>query len=400
MYSSRTYNAECVNVEGRRSLKVSDGSMFIYNGGEEYVDIWGAFDWEKVPGITSEVDSIPFICTSTSNTNILIKDSPITFAGTTSDGTYGVSGYAYLPPPSPKYNSTLTFKKSWFYFDDEIVVLTADINTNSSYDVVTTLDQRRVNGPIYTSESSSALADGLHDLSGEWWVHHDSVGYILPQVKRGAAFTQLFVENVNKTGNWQNINNIVTQVDTNELFTIWVQGQSPNAKRDSHEVIVVPAVSFVDFPSKRDAALVNIEVLFNSEDVQAVRHKALNIISSTFYKPGKLSTDQLSLTVNIPCIVMVVFTSAGIKLHVSDPTQSAAKITLTVQDDLICAGCTSQNDQTSVTVDLPRGDIKGSSISVFMQKPVTPTEQPISSPTTSGSAVISSALGILAVLLI
>jgi hypothetical protein len=161
---------------------------------------------------------------------------------------------------------------------------------------------------------------------------------------------------------------IVTQVDTNELFTIWVQGQSPNAKRDSHEVIVVPAVSFVDFPSKRDAALVNIEVLFNSEDVQAVRHKALNIISSTFYKPGKLSTDQLSLTVNIPCIVMVVFTSAGIKLHVSDPTQSAAKITLTVQDDLICAGCTSQNDQTSVTVDLPRGDIKGSSISVLMQK--------------------------------
>jgi hypothetical protein len=92
------------------------------------------------------------------------------------------------------------------------VVLTADINTNSSYDVVTTLDQRRVNGPIYTSESSSALADGLHDLSGEWWVHHDSVGYILPQVKRGAAFTQLFVENVKKTGNWQNINSTLFRI--------------------------------------------------------------------------------------------------------------------------------------------------------------------------------------------
>lgn len=109
MYSSRTYNAECVNVEGRRSLKLSDGSMFIYNGGREYVDIWGAFDWEKVPGITSEVGSIPFICTSGAN-NIQIKTSPITFAGTTNDGNYGVTGYAYLPPPSPKYNSTLTFK--------------------------------------------------------------------------------------------------------------------------------------------------------------------------------------------------------------------------------------------------------------------------------------------------
>lgn len=64
MYSKRVYNAECVNEEGKKSMKLSDGSMFIYTGGSEYINIYGAFDWEKIPGITSEVNSIPFICTT------------------------------------------------------------------------------------------------------------------------------------------------------------------------------------------------------------------------------------------------------------------------------------------------------------------------------------------------
>ncbi len=107
MYSKRTYNAECVNEEGKKSMKLSDGSMFIYTGGLEYTNIYGAFDWEKIPGITSEVNSIPFICNSTTN-NIQVRNSKITFAGTVSNGNYGLSGYSYLPPPS--LSSTLKFK--------------------------------------------------------------------------------------------------------------------------------------------------------------------------------------------------------------------------------------------------------------------------------------------------
>lgn len=85
-------------------------------------------------------------------------------------------------------------------------MLASGISTNSSYPVITTLDQRRVNGPIYTSGSSTPLAKGLHNFTTDWWVHHDSVGYVLPEVKSGRTDLKLHVENVNKTGSWSAIN--------------------------------------------------------------------------------------------------------------------------------------------------------------------------------------------------
>lgn len=161
---------------------------------------------------------------------------------------------------------------------------------------------------------------------------------------------------------------IVTRVDTTELFTIWVQGQSPNAKRDSHAVVIVPAVSYSDFPSRRDAALENVEFISNSKEIQAVYHKKLDILSATFYMAGTLETDQLSLTVDVPCITMVAFSSSGITLHVSDPTHSETKVTFAVRGTFTCETCSSQNSQTSVTVNFPSGDIQGSTVSIILEK--------------------------------
>src|SRR5947208_3528799 len=54
MFSTRMFNAELVNNEGMRSQHLSDGANFIYLTGDEYLDIFPVWDWNKIPGTTVE----------------------------------------------------------------------------------------------------------------------------------------------------------------------------------------------------------------------------------------------------------------------------------------------------------------------------------------------------------
>ena len=42
------------NSEGMLSHHVADGAVFIHRHGGEYRDVFGAWDWERIPGTTVE----------------------------------------------------------------------------------------------------------------------------------------------------------------------------------------------------------------------------------------------------------------------------------------------------------------------------------------------------------
>jgi chondroitin AC lyase len=54
MLSDRMINAELVNDEGKKSHHLSEGTTYIYRSGEEYRDIFAAWDWRQIPGTTAE----------------------------------------------------------------------------------------------------------------------------------------------------------------------------------------------------------------------------------------------------------------------------------------------------------------------------------------------------------
>lgn len=141
------------------------------------------------------------------------------------------------------------------------------------------------------------------------------------------------------------------------------------ASNDYHQLIVLPGVSYADFPARRDSALNDVQVLSNTPQLLAVYHKSLNILASTFFVAGTVSVNDLTVTVDAPCLVMLTVSSDGVSLSVADPNQSLTSITVHVDFNqaLQCDGCTVDGTTTSLNVTLPSGDYLGSSALVNLQ---------------------------------
>src|SRR4030095_8331983 len=99
--------------------------------------------------------------------------------GSASDGQYGVAMMDYR-----RSGVTVTAKKSWFFFDDEVVALGADIDDSSSAaPVFTSLNQVLQDGLVTVQDAVNGrqtldLGD-VATLSGTSWIEHDNLGYVL-----------------------------------------------------------------------------------------------------------------------------------------------------------------------------------------------------------------------------
>ena len=77
----------------------------------------------------------------------------------------------------------LSYKKSWFFFDTEYVVLAADITCTNSTPVYSVIDQRFLDSPVYSSHSGvntpapNGTTQSYNDI---WWLHHANTGYLFP----------------------------------------------------------------------------------------------------------------------------------------------------------------------------------------------------------------------------
>ena len=131
--STRTMRCEYGNGENLKTYFMSDGCTNIVTQGNEYANIFPAWNWRRIPGTTApQLDTIPMAASDwqTRGTS--------TFAGGVSDSIYGVSAYAYMD----NYAGVNTgAKKAWFFFDNEVVCLGSGINSTSYAPVYTTINQ-------------------------------------------------------------------------------------------------------------------------------------------------------------------------------------------------------------------------------------------------------------------
>lgn len=321
LVSARTARCEYGNGENLKTYFLSDGCTNITTRGGEYFNIFPAWNWTRIPGVTApQLKEIPLAasdwqCMGTS-----------TFAGGVSDSLYGVTTYAYMDT----YKDINTgAHKAWFFFDDEVVCLGSDIHSTSSEAVYTSVNQC-----LAASDEAVVSVDGKQEVlpaqetayENADWVLHDGIGYLFPQGGRVVAGIQ------RQSGTWYDINNSVNRKEPVEekVFTVSLDhGRQP--ENATYAYVVVPGkrtASEMEKYCKNNA----IEILSNTADIQVVRHKKLDVWQMVFYRPGEFKYGKLSVRVDKPCVLMVKkIDSRRPVVHVADPGQTGQPIQVKVR---------------------------------------------------------------------
>ncbi len=314
MFSSRIYNFEYGNTENARGWFTSQGALYLYPAGISQFgsDFWPTVDSYRIPGTTVDKREK--------------KEFDFGEASKTSDRAW-VGGvdlrerYGSTGMDLHAIASRLEAKKSWFFFDDEVVCLGSGIRSEEPHQTETIVENRKFddeNKIRIWADGKPLQAKHAGEISKVSWMLLDGdkaesgIGYVFPE-KPGLKF---LVET--RTGSWSDINQYYPNPApiTKSYFTLYFEhGVSP--KDAAYQYILLPGKSSRE--TEAYAGSPDVEILVNSPEVQAVREKKLGILSAHFWVDaappvGGLRTDKKSA-------VMVEENGENFRISVSDPTQ-------------------------------------------------------------------------------
>jgi hypothetical protein len=159
MSSKRIGTHEATVGENLKGWYTGAGMTYLYNNHDlrQYYDFWPTVNKYRLPGTT--VDTMT---RSTANYEGTGYRSPNTFAGGSE-----LLGETYTVGMDYKaYGSSLTAKKSWFMFDDEMVALGAGIYSSDSRTIETTIENRMLN-KTQSFQGIDLLSPASASLGGE-----------------------------------------------------------------------------------------------------------------------------------------------------------------------------------------------------------------------------------------
>lgn len=346
--SKRTLRNENGNGENMKGYFLADGATSIALTGTEYINIYPTWDWSMVPGTTSRQGTMvtPAQWGTAGNTD---------FVGGVTDSLRGVSVYDLD-------NNSTKAKKSWFFFDNEIVCLGSGISTSAgTQEVNTTLNQCLLQSDVITSSGGAVQNYSGNTTSLDFnnnldWAIQGDVGYVLPNGGNIGLTAQ------SQSGNWNVINtSVASKVETKDVFKLWIKhGVSPS--NASYAYLVVPnksdAIAMQNYVSKND-----ISILQNTTNIQAVRHKSLNLHSFVFLQDNQTySNDSISVNTDKACILMIQPLPGGkLKLNVADPTKKLSSVTVSIK-------WTGEDTPVQTTVNLPSTtEFAGKSVVTYLR---------------------------------
>ena len=320
MVSTRTARCEYGNGENLKTYFMSDGCTNIVTEGNEYANIFPVWNWTRIPGVTAP--QVPQIPLAASDWQTL---GTSTFAGGVSDSIYGASVYSYTDSYADINTST---RKAWFFFDDEVVCLGAGIHSTSQYPVYTTVNQC-----LSTSEKAilrhknkqTEIVQGSFNYTSPEWILHNKIGYLFPNGGN------VFVANQQQTGSWYDINHTAPKnCVQKDVFTICLDhGKQPSDA--IYAYIIVPGMQTTDEVKKYQKKK-NIEILSNTENLQAVRSNKSDILQMIFYCAGEFTYKDLTVKADKACALMVKIKGQNeMKLHIADPGQTQSNITIDIR---------------------------------------------------------------------
>ncbi len=374
MYSVRNRNMEePYNSEGLKNHHKADGASFLSVRGNEYLNIWPVYDWQKIPGTTVlQKPQLP-------PGKEIQKEGLTSFVGAVTDGGYGAACFDFTSP-----HDLIRARKSWFFFDREYVCLGAGIESSSGLPVATTLNQCLLEGEVKVRDvqGERSLERGIHTLNEVSWIYHDGVGYLFPI----PATVQL--SNREETGSWRTISR---QWDTTgepvkkNVFKVWIDhGARPQGRRGglvnepmtardvTYQYVVIPSVEAEEPTTDR-----GIEILANNRWIQGVRQRDPGLIQVIFYRAGMLEiSENMSLALDSPGALLIHMEGERIsEITAADPSRTLDRIHLRVTGKLdgtnpgLCdIRFNRKTAMTELAIKLPGGVESGKSVTVKFQE--------------------------------
>lgn len=325
MFSTRTKSGENTNNENILGARQSDGRMYLVLDGGEYFgrDVWPALDWTRLPGTTVEQKA--------DTANAAYGYGTKSFVGGTTDGRDGVSAMDFAA-----LNSSLSAKKSWFFFDDAIVFLSTSITSPSANRVETIVNQ----WPLMNAASQLQLGG---TPSATRWAWCENVGYVFPLPVALQSKREI------RSGTWASLGGSTdTTPRSADVVTLWIDhGAAPvNA---AAEYIVLPNATVSTTAAW--SAFNPISILQNDGEVSAVRDTRTNALGIVFWKPFGVMEGIAS---DSAAIVYKTGDAARMQLWISDPTNGNGTAHITVPGLYTTADVPYTTIGRSTTIDVPR----------------------------------------------
>ncbi|KAF8609433.1 galactose mutarotase-like protein [Ceratobasidium sp. AG-I] len=313
LLSNRTKTAECVNTQNPLGFHLSDGALYQYTNGQEYLNMYATFDFNLVPGTTTDYGVTKLAC------NVASAFGVESYAGGVSAGDVGIAAMRYVNPQT----HSLSFRKAWFFFGDNVQhVLVSGVSSTTPAPVFSVLEQRLHKGDIFV-DGDRVTSGNYCEVESLW---HAGTGYVFP-LDQG---TELSIEAKNKTGDWKTIGTSTAPKSTKDMFTASIVHDSEDLGAPMEYSIFPAMKTHKVFQEKADQC--TPFTVANGGDVSAAVDSTARVLGAAFWSlgGGSVNVARMGMTVyaDRPLVLMLKLTGQGNlagEVHVADPTHATGK---------------------------------------------------------------------------
>ena len=316
MSSSRIATYESTRGENLRGWYTGDGMTYLYNSDlGHYADqFWSTIDPHRLPGTT--VDTV----TRTDGSGDSYRPTANNQVGGASIlGRYGVA-VMHLNARV----STLSARKSWFMFDNEIVCVGNSVNLATNRATETIVENRQLgtygNNAFTVNGTAKPTGPGWSELmAGTSWAHlagattGGDIGYYFPQPTSVTALRE------SRAGAMKDINTTYGSATkhTRHYLTM-VLNHGTNVSSGSYSYALLPGMSAAGVAAY--AANPDITVVQNNSTATAVKENKLGITAVNYWRDT--SNQVAGMSFDHKAAAIMRNDGSALDIGVSDPTQT------------------------------------------------------------------------------
>ena len=297
MVSDRIFGSESVNGDNKLGYNLSDGALMVYVHGDEYENVFPCWNWSEIPGTTTyqRNNKLPQLTMS----NYQVQSA---FAGCASDSLGGVAAMILN-------RDSLFAKKAWFFLDNKVVCLGADIHTQRNQPLVTTIQQcngfavQQGNTPEQLTAKKASADQQLTDT----YIAHNDLLYTNLDKQQWELFLG------EKQGNWHDVMDFYPDVPvTTRIFSLTIPHNEANA-----------TYAYAIEPMQSRASNREVRIIRNDAKAQVVTTTTGEWMGIVAYESCEVALPNgKSIQFHQPTIAMITVWEGGVEMCMSDPFQS------------------------------------------------------------------------------
>lgn len=328
--SKRIAAYEAGNGENLHGWYTGDGMAYLYDGDDlgQFGDgFWATVDPYRLPGTTVDTRERADIGTGGGTGTYRPKNEVA--GGAVLDDRFGAAAMELMAD-----GSTLRARKAWFFLDNAVLALGADITASDGRTIETVVENRNLSADGAPRLTVDGRRRPSHTgwsapLPGARWAHLDGTGgYVFPDHpgRRADDAVRLHALREERTGAWRDINTGAdtggsTTPVTRRYLTLWLDhGASPAAS--SYAYVLLPGASATATAVWSHSRPVRI--VANDSTAQAVEARRHGLVAAHFWQPGSAA----GITASGPCTVIARRGGDGISLAVADPGRTGTSVSV------------------------------------------------------------------------